>query len=62
MDKSCEENPRQVKELRNSQKLEKVIVTYKTNKLVPSRKYMSLKTRSSEKAPYQKIVVETYFL
>ena len=36
MDKSCEENLRQGKELRNSQKLEKVIVTYKTNKQTSS--------------------------
>ena len=52
MDKGCEEIPLRAKELRNTRKSRKVVVTYKTNKLVLSKKYMSL---CSEKVPYSKI-------
>ena len=46
--------PPQGKDFRNSRKLSKVEAIYKTNKLVLFKKYMSLKTRSSEKVPYSK--------
>ena len=53
--KACQEIPLQGKELRNSRKLRMLLAIYKTNELVPSKKYMSLKTRGSEKVPYTKI-------
>ena len=52
MGKGYEKIPRQGKDLRNSQKLRKVVAIYKTSKLVLSRKCISLKTRGSVKAPY----------
>ena len=54
MVKGCQEIPLQGKDFRNSRKLSKVVVIYKTNKLVLSKKHMSLKTRSSEKVHYSK--------
>ena len=53
MDKECsEEISWQDKNLRNSRKLRNLEAIYKTNKPVLSKKYMSLKTRGSEKVPY----------
>ena len=49
MDKRRQETPLQGKELCDSRKLRKVLVIYKTNKLV-----LSLKTRGSEKVTYSK--------
>ena len=49
-----QEFPLQGKDFRNSQRLSNVVPIYKTNKLVLSKKYMSLKTRSSEKVPHSK--------
>ena len=54
MDKGCQEIPVQGKEFRNSRKLKKVVAIYKRNKLVLSKKHMSLKTRGSEKVSYSK--------
>ena len=54
MDKGCEEIPRQIKNLQNSWKLRKIVLMYKTNEVVLSKKYISLKTRGSEKVPYSK--------
>ena len=51
MEKGCQEIPLKGKDLRNSQNLSKVVAIFKTNKLVLSKKYMSLKTRSPEKVP-----------
>ena len=47
MGKGFEKIPRQGKEFRNSRKLRKVLPIYKTNKLVLSQKYMSVKPRGS---------------
>ena len=44
----------QSKDFWNSRKLRKVVAIYKTNKLVLSKKYMSLKTKGSKKVPYSK--------
>ena len=52
MEKGREEILPQGKDFRNSRKLNKVLAIYKTNKLVLSKKYMSLKSRSVEKVPY----------
>ena len=49
-----EEIPRQGKDLRNSRKLRKVVAIYKLNKLVLSKKYMSLKSRGSKEASQSK--------
>ena len=54
MDKGRQEIPLQGKDFWNSRKLRKVVAIYKTNKLVLSKKYISLKTRGSEKVPYSK--------
>ena len=54
MDKDCEELPRQGENLPNSRKLRKVVAIYKINKLILFYKYVSLKTRGSEKVPYSK--------
>ena len=54
MDKDCEELPRQGKNLHNSRKLRKVVAIYKIDKLILFYKYVSLKTRGSEKVPYSK--------
>ena len=61
MGKGYEKIPRQGKDLRNSQKLRKVVAIYKTSKLVLSRKCISLKTRGSVKAPYCKEAVSDLF-
>ena len=52
MEKGCQEILLQSKDFHSSRKSSKVVAIYKTNKLVLSKKYMSLKTRSSEKVPY----------
>ena len=52
MDKGCQEILLQSKDFRNSRKLNKAAAIYKTNKLVLSKKYTSLKAKGSEKAPY----------
>ena len=52
IDKGCQEIPLQGDELCNSRKLRKVVLIYKTNKLVLSKKYMSLKIRGLEKVLY----------
>ena len=49
-----QEIPLQGKNFCNLRKLSKVVAIYKINKLVLSKKYMSLKTRSLEIAPYSK--------
>ena len=54
MEKGCQEIPLQGKELYNSRKFKKILAVYQTNKLVFSKKYISLETRSSEKVPYSK--------
>ena len=54
MEKGCQEIPLQGKDFRNSRTLSTVVPIYKTNKLVISKKYMPLKTRSSEKVPYSR--------
>ena len=54
MQKGCQEILLQGKDFRNSRTLRKVVAIYQTNKLVLSKKYMSLKTRSSEKVLYSK--------
>ena len=46
-DKGCEDIPRQSKDFGHSRKLTKVVAIWKLNKLVLSKKYMSLKTRGS---------------
>ena len=51
MGKGCEEILRQGKDLRNSQKLRKVVASYKINKLFFSKRQMSLKSTGSEKTP-----------
>ena len=52
MEKDFQEIPQQGKDFGNSRKLIKVVAIYKTKKLVLSKKYMSLKTRSLEKVSY----------
>ena len=47
-DKGCEEITRQGKDLCNTQKWRKVVAIWKSNKLVLSKKCISLKTRDSE--------------
>ena len=47
MDKSCEEIAEEGKNIHKSQNLRRVGAIYKTNKLVLSKKYISLKTRTS---------------
>ena len=58
MDERCHDIPLQGKHLEkkplNSRKLRKVVVIYKTNKVVLFKKYMSLKTRGLEKVTYSK--------
>ena len=54
MEKGCQEILLQSKDFHRSRKSSQVVAIYKTNKLVLSKKYMSLKTRSSEKVPYTK--------
>ena len=54
MEKGCQEIPLHGKDFGNSRKLSKAVAIYKTNKLVLSKEYMSLKTRSLEKVPYSK--------
>ena len=44
----------QGKGLYSSRKLRKVVAIYKTDKLILSKKSLSLKTRDSEKVPYSK--------
>ena len=61
MEKGCQEIPLQGKELYNSRKFEKIVAVYQTNKLVFSKKYISLETRSSEKVPYSKISCSRLF-
>ena len=51
IEKHGEEIPWQDKDLRSLQKLRKLLAICKINKLVLSKKYMSLKTRSSQKFP-----------
>ena len=46
--------PRQIKGLRSSRKVRKLVEIQKSNKLVLSKKYISLKTRGSEKLPHSK--------
>ena len=53
-DKCCEETLQQDKDIRKSQNLRRVGAIYKTNKLVLSKKYISLKTKTSEKVLYSK--------
>ena len=43
-----------IKELHNSRKLRKVAAIYKTNKLVPFKKQVSLNPKGSKKLPYSK--------
>ena len=52
MDKDCERILSQGKDLHNSRKLRKIVAIYKTEKLIPPKKSLSLKTRGSEKVPY----------
>ena len=49
MDSCCEGILPQSKCLRNSQKLRKIVVIYKKDKLILSKKSLSLKTRGLEK-------------
>ena len=53
MEKGCQEIP-QESNFRNSRKLSKAVAIYKTSKPVLSKKYIALKTRSSEKVPHSK--------
>ena len=53
-EKDCQKARLQGKNFHNSRKLSKVVAIYKINKLVLSKKYLSLKTRSSEKVPHSK--------
>ena len=50
----CEEIPQQGRDICNSRKLRKVAAIHKINKLVLSKKSMSLKTRGSEKVSLSK--------
>ena len=61
MEKGCQEIPLQGKELYNSREFKKIVAVYQTNKLVFSKKYISLETRSSEKVPYSKISCSRLF-
>ena len=54
LDKGCEGILPQGKGIYNWQKLRKVVAIYKTDKLILSKNYLSLKTRGSEKVPYSK--------
>ena len=50
----CDEILRQGKGVHNSLKLRKAVAIYKTNELVLSKKYLSIKARGSEKVLYSK--------
>ena len=54
MDEGCDEILQQGKGVHNSLKLRKAVAIYKTNKLVLSKKYLSIKARGSEKVIYSK--------
>ena len=54
MYKGCEGILPQGKGLYNSQKFRKLEEIYKTNRLILSKKSLSLKTRGSQKVPYSK--------
>ena len=52
--KGCKRILSQGKSHHNSWKLRKVVAIDKTGKLIPSKKFLSLKTRGSEKLSYSK--------
>ena len=61
MDKGCQEIPLKGKKLCDSRKLRKEVAIYKTNKLVLSKKYMSLKTSTVKKVSKYGVFSFPYF-
>ena len=58
---SCKEILQKRKGLQSSRNLRKVVAIYKTDKLILSKKPLSLKARASEKVPYLKVVAPNLF-